>query len=228
MNLKLDAQAATRTITGDVYFTIRQAIIRCDMMPNTKVNIQSLAKELDASVGAVREALSRLAAEGLVFAEAQRGFTVAPVSADDLDQLTSARIKIESYCIEDSIDNRNLDWETEVVGTLHRLNRTPYVSDQHKLTNAWGEAHRAFHQALVSACSNSWFLRIRNQLYDQSERYRQLSVPLAREERDVNAEHTAISDAVLAGDKKTAGMLIAKHFQITSEIIKESLHQQYG
>jgi DNA-binding GntR family transcriptional regulator len=62
-------------------------------------------------------------------------------------------------------------------------------------------------------------LRLRSQLYDQSERYRRLSIPLARIERNVQDEHQSILQATLARDAETAAGLLAAHLQATTKIL---------
>ena len=73
--------------------------------------------------------------------------------------------------------------------------------------------------ALVAACDSPWLLRLRDMLYAQSERYRSLSVPLARAPRDVNGEHKALMDAVLARDATRAHALIEAHLRATMDIV---------
>ena len=53
-------------------------------------------------IGTLREILSRLAAEGLVIAEGQRGFEVPPVTAQNLRELAELRLLLESHALEQS------------------------------------------------------------------------------------------------------------------------------
>jgi DNA-binding GntR family transcriptional regulator len=214
-----------RTIANDVYEQLRHDIIACRMLPGSKINIQALVQKYEVSLGAVREALSKLSAEGLVNARAQRGYTVAEVSPEDLAELTDARVRIEQACLTLAIELGGLDWETDIVAALHRLSHTPYTmaDDPAVLDDRWVKAHREFHRALVCACGNRWLLRIRAQLYDQSERYRQLSVPLARTERDVAREHRDIAEAVIARDAARACAAIAGHMWTTTKIVTSAL-----
>lgn len=71
--------------------------------PGSKLPIDQVAERFGVSLGAVREALSRLTSDRLVIAEPQRGFSVAPVSAADLIDLTTVRIDIETRCLRRSI-----------------------------------------------------------------------------------------------------------------------------
>src|SRR6201999_1825607 len=71
---------------------LRADLLACRLKPGERLIINQLCQYLDVSLGAVREALSRLSSEGLVIAEPQRGFRVAPISAEDLKDLTAARL----------------------------------------------------------------------------------------------------------------------------------------
>lgn len=62
-----------------------------------------LSETLGVSLGSVREALVRLTMEGLVLSEPSKGFVVAPISLDDLDDLTDTRIELETHCLRRSI-----------------------------------------------------------------------------------------------------------------------------
>ncbi|MNS90976.1 HTH-type transcriptional repressor CsiR [compost metagenome] len=86
----------------------------------------------------------------------------------------------------------------------------------------WNDAHGEFHEALVSACPNQWLLRMRHMLYEQSERYRRLSVPLSTDERDVRNEHRQIMDAVLRKDQASAFAALEQHLFATAQIILRS------
>lgn len=207
------------------YQRIRADILTCVHLPGSKLNIAALAGELEVSLGAVREALSMLQSEALVRSEPQRGYTVSPVSTKELDDITEARIAIEALCLESSMTRGDLSWETDVVAAWHRLSRLSETEagKNHHLNEAWATAHSDFHASLVSAGGNDWLLRMRATLYEQSERYRRMSVPLARESRDVAAEHKAIFDAVMRRDAAGAGAALATHLRKTAEIVKTSV-----
>jgi GntR family carbon starvation induced transcriptional regulator len=217
-----------QTLFEEVYQRLRADILACRLRPGAKLQINTLAGDREVSLGVVREALTRLSAEGLVVAEPQRGFHVAPVSLEDLSDLTNTRIEIENLCLAHSIEHGGVDWETAIVGALHRLSRTPYWAqgDDRRLSEEWVTAHSAFHEALVSATRSVWLSRIRSSLYQQSERYRRLSVPVRSARRDVEEEHRAISKATLARQKARACELMKEHLMTTMNIIIKGLPVQ--
>ena len=216
------AQAGTQA--DEVFETLRAEILSCRLAPGIKVRINEIALRLGVSTGAVREALSRLSAEGMAIAEAQKGYVVAPVSTDELRDLTTTRIAIEQLCHRAAIARGDVEWESGIVAAHHRLHRLPErePADPSRLNEAWSAAHAQFHRALVAACGSRSLLRIRDGLYAQTERYRRLSVPLRRGERDVDAEHSSIVAAALARDADRTCGLIADHLQRTADILVAS------
>ena len=215
---------ASLSLTQTAYERLRADLLACRLCPGERLRINDLCVALGVSLSAVREALSRLTAEGLVVAEPQRGFRAAPISDAELRDLTAVRIEIETLCLRRSLAAGDVGWEERLVAAHHRLSRTPArdVDDPHRVAEPWAEAHAAYHAALVAGCDSPWLLRLRGILYAQTERYRRLSVPLARMERDLPREHREIMEAALARDVDGACALLASHFELTSTILLDA------
>jgi DNA-binding GntR family transcriptional regulator len=213
------------SLTQDAYQRLRADLLACRLRPGERLRIHDLCKKLSVSLGAVREALSRLTSEGLVSAEPQLGFRVAPISTNDLQDLTMVRTEIEGLCLRQAIAEGDLVWESRIVAAYHRLSRTPHnaLDDPKRLNDDFAAAHSEFHEALVSACSSAWLHRIRQILFAQSARYIALSVPLARRERDRNQEHRELMDAAIDRDADRAVDLMAAHLNLTTQILLEAL-----
>lgn len=210
------------SLTAEAYAQIKAEILACRLAPGQKLVIADLCQDFGFSLGAIREALSRLTSEGLVAAEPRKGFRVAPITEAELQDITSVRATIESLCLRDAIAKGDLKWEAGIVGTLFELNRLPLEdsADPARVSERWAETHRRFHEALVAGCDSPWLLKLREILYVQSERYRRVSVPLGpREGRDLRAEHQEIADATLARDAERACQAIREHLAKTTRII---------
>ncbi|MES2360591.1 MAG: FCD domain-containing protein [Pseudomonadota bacterium] len=220
MNERPRAMSQTRV----VFERLRTAIVDGRLLPGSKLNIAALAEEIEVSAGAVREGLAMLEAEALVVSEPARGYRVSPVSAVELQDLVNARIEIEKLCLVEAIRHGDLAWEGGVVAASHRLSRIAERDADlpDRVNPEWAASHAEFHRALVAGCPNQWLLRMHEMLYQQSERYRQLSVPLAKLKRDVKAEHQALVDAVLNKDIRVAQELIEKHLGLTAQMLLNS------
>jgi DNA-binding GntR family transcriptional regulator len=212
------------SLTESVYATLRADILSARLEPGQKLKIKDLCDRLSAGSSAVREALSRLGSEGLVVVEPQRGFRVAPLSMDELHDLTRTRGQIEALCIRDAIASGDVEWEIGLMAALHRMLRMPkeVEGDPRRYSQAFTDAHTAFHEALVAACVSPWLLTLRRLLFTQSERYRSLTRPLGETERDLDKEHRLIADAALARDADRCVALMQEHLGLTARILVEA------
>lgn len=216
---------APRSQTSAAYARLRADILAGRFAPGDKLKIADLSTALAVNSSATREALSRLVADQLVVSRDQRGFVVAPLSIADLEDLTEIRCEIEAVALRRSIARGGDDWEGALLGAAHRLRRTPMKSAQDaSLTGEWVARHAAFHAALVAACGSRRLLKIHAQLYEQSERYRGLSVHVEGH-RNVEGEHDALVDAALDRDADQLVELTLAHFRLTTSLIIDAVRR---
>ena len=214
---------SNETQSDRVFGSVRADILGCRLLPGSKLRINEVAEQIAVSLGAVREALSRLAAEGLVVAELQKGFRVAPISSEEFRDLTDARVEVETLTLRRSIVKGDLEWESQLVAAWHRLSGTSQklAHDPRLYSDEWAAAHREFHRALVAACGSEKLLTIRSQLYEQAERYRRYSGVIEKD-RDVAAEHERLFRATIARDAVAAAHEMGAHLWLTADIIISS------
>lgn len=213
--------ASHTTKASTVYEELRADILSAALEPGAKLRIEFVCDRYRARNTPVREALNRLAAEGLLQRQEQRGFSVATMSAEDLAELTRTRIAIETLALRESLTRRDAAWEEHLVLARHRLDRTPRSlhSEHFEANPEWERRHREFHRALISACGSRWLRRFSDELADHAYRYRQRAMQAAYLQRDVASEHAAIADAALAGDAERAVALLQAHFERTATLL---------
>jgi len=215
------ARPESGSLTAEAFARIRAEILSCRLKPGQKLVIADLCQTFGFSLGAIREALSRLTSEGLVEAEPRKGFRVTPITEDELRDITGVRATIEGMCLANAIQNGDLKWESHIVATQFELSRLPLQDrlDPDRVSEDWAETHKLFHAALVAACDSPWLLKLRETLFVQAERYRRVSVPLDRAGRDLTAEHNEIAAATLARDVEAACAAIRAHLEKTTRIL---------
>jgi DNA-binding GntR family transcriptional regulator len=211
---------AEASLSQFAYRRLRADLLAGKLTPGAKIKISDVGESLSVNLSAVREALSRLSADGLVVALPQRGFQVAPVSVAELRDLTATRIEIDRVGIAKAAANPDIGWETRLVAATHRLMRTAKTEPgDDEVSRAWRDAHAEFHRALIGGCDSPWLLRIHDQLFAQAERYQRLSVRGPGAKRSVDDEHRGLADAMLARRADLCGDLIAAHYQRTAELV---------
>jgi DNA-binding GntR family transcriptional regulator len=213
--------ATAASLTQRAYDLLREALLDCRFEPGEPLRIGELCKRLDASQGAVREALSRLTSEGLVEARPQRGFRVTPISAEDLRDLTAARIEIEELCLRHAIDAGDVRWEARLVAAFHQLSRTPPLEPgpQRRFDRRFVALHHSFFDVLVSSCDSVWLGRVRQMLQTQELRYHGRSPPPAPGERDLVGELREVMEAAIARDAARACQLLSSHMRRSAELL---------
>ena len=204
-----------KTLVESSYNRLRSDIIAGKLVPGAKLRIEELRDDYRVGASPLREALNRLAGEGFVTVEEQRGFKVAPVSQDDLKDLSRMRIMLECEALRESIRNGDDEWEANLVAAHHRLQKAErsYGRD----LGEWEQRNEEFHEALVAACASSWLLRLRHVLYEQHKRYRFIAILSPQQNRDVHGEHREILEAALARDVEAATGATERHIQFTME-----------
>ena len=214
---------STSTLTDEAWTQLRRDIVLGVRHPGERLRIEKIRKIYGIGPTPLREALQRLSTEGLVFAEGNRGFTVAPLDAEEFADLTTARIAIEREALRLSIQHGSSDWEAEVVSATYLMAKADREFPPG--TDEWERANTAFHRATVSACRSIWLLRVRDGLHTLAERYRRASVSSERSQRDLGAEHKAISEAVLQRDAETAAELVSSHYDKTEFELRSVLYR---
>lgn len=115
----------SETVGEVAYRRIRTDIIFGRLQPGEKLRLDRFSSAYNTSISTLRELLNRLASEGLIVAEGQRGFEVAPVSPDDFREVAAMRLLLEGFAIDESFREGDLDWEGRVVSAHHEEDGAP-------------------------------------------------------------------------------------------------------
>ncbi len=214
-----DTQDRPRTRTSEILEALRHAILNGQLLPGERLRFEELRDQFDAGMGPLREALTRLAGDGLVTFEEHKGYRVAPASREDLVDLAEIRASIEAMAITRAIKNGTDAWEGRIIATLHELAKRSKLTAEGDIDFVWEEIHQRFHSSLVSECGSTRLLAFRQILSDQATRYRRLSVHYLIKPRDDLAEHREIADAVVNRRTDDAVYLIRQHYTRTLEIL---------
>jgi DNA-binding GntR family transcriptional regulator len=215
---------ATPTRTAGVFQELRHSVVSGRLRPGERLKLAELCEQYGVSLSVVREAVTRLAEQGLVRAERNRGFRVTPLSLADLEDLTIVRVEIESLCLRRSMEFGDTSWEAGVVAAHHTLSRAAATATGalYERYQAVSAAHSSYHAALAAGCHSPRLIAIRQNLFDCAELYRGWSVTISEGQRHPEGEHAAILEAILAGDCNSAVAQLAGHIRETSRWLAQS------
>ena len=204
----------SRNLVGSTtYQQIKRDIIFGDLTPGNKLKLDGLRERYAASMSTLRETLSRLASEGFVAAEEQRGFFVTPVSRDDLVEIANLRILLECHALRLSIDNGDADWEGNLVAAHHKLSimEQKMLAGDDDEVETWKRYDWEFHLAMIAACGSANLLSLHSILYDKYLRY-QMLVLTYRGDEAVD-EHYQMFKAALSRDSDLSVSWLKTHIE---------------
>lgn len=219
----LPPHPVTTTLSSSLVRRLRDCILRGELLPGSKLNLERLRTAFGVSLSPLREALCRLENDGLVALIDQRGYRVTPVSAGNLTEIIRLRVELEGLAVKEAIQHGDVAWEGRVLATLHQLSRCKRGSRSAEEQEAWEIAHRAFHGELISACQMPLLRQFCATLHDQSDRYRRIFLKKHQPDRDVPAEHAAIAHAMIERRTRDAVRILREHIERTGRNIQIAL-----
>ena len=164
-----------------------------------------LSEELGVSRMPVREALRKLASEGIVTIEPRRGATVTQFSEEQVREMVEVRATLEGLNARLAARRRDPAKMAELQNILSEGARLAEGGDPMVLIRL----NERFHDALANIASNSI---LRDTMRSLRDRTALLFAPLNRNHgKQIWEEHAAILRAVIAGDSELAAMLAARH-----------------
>lgn len=190
---------------------IRADIIFGRLAPGARLPLDRLALSYSASVSTLREILSRLSSEGLVIAEGQRGFQVAPISPAGFKDVAAMRLLLEQHALSMSFAAGDLEWEGRAVAAYHKLSSMErrMFAGQRDDTEQWKRYDREFHRTLIAACGSQTLLDLYDGVFDRYLRYQMIAVVYRGEA--AAEEHRLLRDFALTHDVAQACEVLARH-----------------
>jgi len=205
-----------RTLWQRVYDHLREEILSGSLTPGAELSEVALAESLGVSRGPIREAIGRLASEGLVTVRPRRGAVVSSLSTEEFIELYQVREALELLAVKLAVPRLRPDDITVLQALIDEMS----ARAERNQVVAFFEANSAFHLRLVEASGNAKLLELYEQLLAQLGRYRLRSLTLRGNlERSV-AEHAAILRAVKRGDAERAAHLMSEHIRVPQRSLK--------
>ena len=192
-----------------VYTELRRRILDGELLPDTPMSEYELAAQLDVSRTPVREALHRLASDGLVKNIANRGAFVTGLSPADIREIYEIREQLEPYAA--GIAAREMP-EPEIRQLRRDLSsaRALARAGDHEGTF---QSDVALHEQIVAVTRNARLIEILARLKDQVHRIRVVAGKSSSRLVETIAEHRAIIDAIADRDANRARHAMQLHLR---------------
>jgi DNA-binding GntR family transcriptional regulator len=218
----LAARFDNLTLWQKVHDHLRQQILTNALPPGTVLQELALAQSLGVSRGPIREALGRLAAEGLVVVRPRRGAIVASLSKDEFLDAYQVREALETLAIRLAIPKLSHAQRRHLEELVAHMAECAEGDD----IDGFFTANAAFHLAIVEASGNARLQDTYRQLVEQMGRYRLRSLQLRGNLKESIAEHRRILRAVNDGHIDEAAQLVAEHIRLPQRRIESTRDEE--
>jgi GntR family carbon starvation induced transcriptional regulator len=217
--------ASTATVTEAAMLRLRADILAGALPPATPLRLRALTERYGIGATPLREALSRLAAEGVVVSEGQRGFSVPPVTRAHLLDITRSRQVVEPQALRLAMRQGGSAWEDEIVTGFHLLKREleRRVPSSEAWLDAYEAKHHRFHRALIAACPLQAIKGFCDALYEQTTRYRRVLLGAGMLGGAAVEAHQELMELTLSRAEDAAATALERHIGITTEAVLRAL-----
>lgn len=205
----------TTTVNARVLDALRAAVVSGELAPGTLHSVQTLATQLGVSRTPVREALIKLAQQGMVRFERNRGVRVLQTSVHDLEEVFALRLLLEVPATRRATELLDDAGRRELRKVFRQMQRAAEADDEFRL---W-QHDRRFHRALLAASGNTRLASYVDGLRDTVLRQGVSTAGSSRSLSDILAEHEVILERVEAGDADGAADAMRRHVLHTAELL---------
>ncbi len=210
------------TFAERAYREIKSRILENEFPAGSIMLEQELAALLSMSRTPVREALIRLAREGMIDVRPRHGMRVLPVSANDMREiyqiLTALEAEAAAQIARDGADPLHL---AELRTAVAEMDEALSTDD----LDAWARADDHFHRVILATCGNQRLKAIIEQFMDQSHRVRKLTLRLRPKPVSSNDDHRALVDAIERRDPEAAWRIHHAHRLRNGRMLVELLER---
>jgi DNA-binding GntR family transcriptional regulator len=206
-------------LTDRIHATLKHRILTCVMRPGERIIEKDLCKEMAVSRTPLREALNRLALEGLVTITPYRGYVTSPISVKQFRDLCEVRRIIESESAALAAERAT----PANVTALSRVAALNYTRGAEQTYEGYLRANSAFHLELVQSTGNSLLEALVMSSLDHHQRPLYLGLDVGMDAEAATAEHLQVVIAVASKDAALARQLMSRHITNAEDRIVSAL-----
>jgi DNA-binding GntR family transcriptional regulator len=214
---------ANQTLWERVYLYLKQEILENRMPPGTVISEVPLSEALGVSRGPIREAIGRLAAEGLVTVTPRKGTVVTALTKRDFLEAYQVREALEALAVTLAVPRLTADDFAELDRLMDEMDLRAAEGD----VTAFFDANAAFHEAFVVASGNAKLLEMYRLLIGQMGPYRRPSAALRGSLAVSIAEHTKIMDAARAREAQGTADLVLDHIRVPQRRLQKLSEEEF-
>jgi DNA-binding GntR family transcriptional regulator len=211
-----------QSLASAVLERLREKILSGELREGEQLRQDAIAIEFQISRIPVREALSHLAAEGLITIVANRGAVVSALSPDEIMQIFETRAALECYMLRCAIPNMQQEDFKKAEEVLERFEASLEKDSE---VRSWGSWNWSFHSALYAPANRAYMLAYVKTLNINCDRYTRLHLLFTRDLHRAGQAHRELLDACKTRNPEIASAALWKHITEAGEYLKEFIQR---
>ena len=219
LELNMDAYLPLRDV---VFNTLREAILRGDLVPGERLMELQLASKLGVSRTPIREAIRMLEQEGLAITIPRKGAIVAGMTEKDMQDVLEIREALEELSVQVACDKITAEEIEKLQKNMKNFEHSLKSGDLKKMAQADVE----FHDVIYQATDNPKLISMLNNLREQMYRYRVEYLKNPENHEQLLKEHEAIYKGIVEKDKAVVTEMIRKHISNQVAVVKHMIREQ--
>ena len=219
LELNMDAYLPLR---DSVFNTLREAILRGDLVPGERLMELQLAAKLGVSRTPIREAIRMLEREGLAITIPRKGAIVAGMTEKDMQDVLEIREALEELSVQVACDKITDEEVAKLRENMENFETSLKSGDIKRMA----EADVEFHDVIYQATDNPKLINMLNNLREQMYRYRVEYLKNPSNHEQLLREHEAIYRGIMAKDKDAVTEMIRKHISNQVDVVKNIIREQ--
>lgn len=220
-NLRLDMDAYL-PLRDVVFNTLREAILKGDLLPGERLMEIALANQLGVSRTPIREAIRMLEQEGLAITIPRKGAIVAGMSQKEMEEVLEIREALEELSVQVVCDRISKEDIEKLYVAKQHFEETLATHDIKKIAQADIE----FHNVIYQATDNKKLIIMLESLREQVYRYRVEYLKDSNNYDDILADHEAIYNAIVKRDKAAVTSMTRNHIRGQAKAVNSIIAQQ--
>jgi DNA-binding GntR family transcriptional regulator len=221
MQILPNTRRDNKSLTERVYRDLRRAIITGSIAGGTRLVESNLAAEMQVSRTPVREALHKLALEGLLYSIPRAGYIVEEMSEYDVEDLFDVRIKIEQMAARMALEKITPNEIEQLARNLEKADRVLQNSEIRQMA----ELDTEFHGIIYKAARSKTLYRICQTLSDHTLKYRIALIDKSEMGHKTRDGHYEIYEAILSGDGNRVDRAVQSHLELAKKDISRLMRR---
>ena len=219
LELNMDAYLPLRDV---VFNTLREAILRGDLVAGERLMELQLAAKLGVSRTPIREAIRMLEQEGLAITIPRKGAIVAGMTEKDMQDVLEIREALEELSVQVACDKITDEEIEKLQKNMKNFEHSLKSGDGKKMAQADVE----FHDVIYQATDNPKLINMLNNLREQMYRYRVEYLKNPENHEQLLKEHEAIYKGIVEKDKQAVTNMIRRHISNQVDVVKHIIREQ--